>query len=155
MDNDLIDDSVDYDNWDDFADNYLTVANIKEFLRKNKLKVSGRKKELVDRVRENNLSLDEFKTIDYRFTDKADDFLLKNSWMSFYNFFLIPYDIRDFYNFYKQHDGDIIDISLDYLDEHFDLANKDDDIDALEVCVNVKRLINHVGEEFMNRSIFV
>ena len=154
LDNNLIDDSVDYDNWDDFADNYLTVSDIKDLLRKNNLKVSGRKKELVDRVRENNLSLDEFNTIDYRFTDNADEFLTKNSWMGFYNFFLIPYDLRDFYNFYKQHDGDIINISLDYLDEHFDLADKHDDIDALEACVNVKRLINLVGDEFMNRGNF-
>ena len=40
---DLISDEVNYDNWDEFAHDSLTIKDLKNILRKNNLKISGKK----------------------------------------------------------------------------------------------------------------
>lgn len=150
-----IDGSVDYENWDEYADHFLTVSALKDFLRKNNLKVSGRKQELVDRVRENNLSLDEFDTFEYRKTDKGIQYIKDNEWMEFYNIFLQPFDFEDFSRYYNSHNGNIEDIAHDYLDELFELGKKNKDSNLLDVIVKVKKIINHYFEKlFTNSDIF-
>ena len=142
-----IDNSVDYENWDDFSDKLLTVEDLKDLLRKNNLKISGRKQELVDRVRENNVSLRHFKTIYYRFSDKGDEFLKENAWIEFYNIFLIPFEFADFYIYYQNHDEDILNTSFCYLDDCMKLAIKDNDDDLLKLSITTKKLIDRYSEE--------
>ena len=151
-----VDETVNYDNWNEFADKFLTVKLLKEFLRENNLKVSGNKQELIDRVRENNLSLNQFTTTDCSFTKAADNYLKDNCWMEFYNIFLLIFDFADFYNYFEKHSGDIDDIAFEYLDEQIELANTNDDFDLLNNCVNIKKLIDKYYEElFINSHIFV
>ena len=150
-----LDGTVDYENWDDFADKFLTVSNLKDFLRNNNLKVSGRKQELIDRVRENNLSLDEFETYDYKITDKGIQYMKDNEWMKFYNIFLQPFEFDDFFRYYNSHNGDIEDIAYDYLDELFELGKKNNNSALLEVIVKIKKIINHYCDKFFtNPDIF-
>ena len=150
-----VDESVDYDNWDEYADEFLTVKDLKEMLRDNNLKVSGKKQELIDRVRENNLSLAGHTTIYCRQSKKGNEFLKENLWMEFYNIFLVPYDFSDFYQFYKKHDGKIDEIANIYLDECIKLGRKNKNKHLTKDSITIKKLIKRYGDKLYWKSEFV
>ena len=115
-------------------------------MKKNNLKVSGNTRKLINRVRENNLSLDEFKTISYRVSDKGKKFLKDYSWIEFYNIFLIPFDFGDFYRFYQNQEGNVKDIAMEYLKSFIKLADKNNDNYLKLVCFDIQKLINRYGD---------
>lgn len=149
-----VDDGVDYENWNHYADAFMTVKSLKDLLRKNKLKVSGRKQELVDRVSENNLSLDEFTTYECRFNENSEKYLKDNIWMEFYNIFLMPFEFSDFCRYYENRNGNVEDVALKYLDAHLNIATGNNDEWLLMICINAIKLINRYSEKlFENNDI--
>ena len=147
-----VDDSVDYDNWDEFANDELTISDLKKLLKKNNLKVSGRKQELINRVAENNVSLDEFKTRHVKITKKGHDYLERFRWIEFYEHFLLKFDFDDFYRFYENNDGEIDEIALKYLDEHIRIADETGDSQLLGIAVLMKEMIENFSQDFFKNQ---
>ena len=145
----LISDEVNYDNWDEFANESLTVNDLKKILRNNNLKVSGRKQELIDRVAENHLPLDNFKSENVVITPEGEDFIKNNLWIDFYDNFLNRFDFNDFLKYLDNNEGDFIEICLDYVDEHLKLAKKENDGEYVSVCLSCRDLITEVGEKYI------
>lgn len=137
-----VDDSVTYENWDEFANEFLTVSDLKNMLKNNNLKISGKKQELIDRVAENNIPLNQFKTNMVVITQKGENYLKEYAWIDFYEEHLSLFDFNDFYRYYETHEGTLIEIAMDFLDEFIDLANKTEDADLLNACVKAKQSID-------------
>ena len=80
-----------------------TVADLKELLKENGLKVSGKKQELVERIMpvlsEGAISGD------YELTEKAKEFLAENEWIDLYMFALVAFRFEDYDNYVKK-EGD-------------------------------------------------
>ena len=103
-----------------------TVAELKDILRENGLKVSGKKQELVERVLpvlsgddvSETESLDNFnKSTDLQLTDKAHEFIKENEWMDLYMFALVAFRFEDYETYYNGSSEDSVQTALNFCDE--------------------------------------
>ena len=124
--------------WSDFANSDLIVDELKDILRDNGLKISGRKQELIDRIGESDISFDEFVSDKLFLTQKGKDYLNDYSWIELYMNFLSMFDFDDFIRFHDVNDADFNEIVSKYLDEHIKLAKKKRDFDYLINCFSSK-----------------
>ncbi|WP_298525119.1 SAP domain-containing protein [uncultured Methanobrevibacter sp.] len=147
----LIDDEVSYDNWDEFAHDCLTVSDLKDILRQNNLKVSGKKQELIDRIAQNRIPLNEFKSNKVLVSQKGDEFLSQNPWIKFYDAFLDKFSFNDFVKYLDNNEGDLIDVTIGYLKRHLELAKKEMDIAYISDCSIALEMISEGGEKFLKK----
>lgn len=149
---DLINDEVNYDNWDEFAHDSLTIKDLKNILRENNLKISGKKQELIDRIAENRIPLDVFRSEKVTLTPNGEEFIKQNQWIDFYDTFLNKFDFNDFSKYLDNNDGEFIELSLKYIKQHLKLAQKENDSIYIADCVIVQEMISKSGKEFFKNT---
>lgn len=97
-----------------------TVAELKDILRENGLKVSGKKQELIERVLPVlSDGSDESDNIDadLELTDKAQDFLTENAWIDLYMFALVAFRFEDYETYVANSSDDNVETALKFCDE--------------------------------------
>ena len=146
-----ITDEITEETWSDYANAFLTVDDLKKILRNNNLKVSGRKQELIDRIKENDINFNYFVTDQVFLTGKAKDYLAEFSWIELYKDHLNDFNFKNFYIFYTKNDGDFKDIASKYLDEHIKIAKNNKEFIYMIDCIDCKSafadLDNNIKEE--------
>ena len=90
-----------------------TVAELKDLLRENNLKVSGKKQELVDRL----LPVLSDNSGDLELTDKAKEFLEENEWIDLYMFALVAFRFEDYETYVAASTVDNVQTALNFCDE--------------------------------------
>lgn len=150
FENEFIDDKVTYDNWDEFAHDSLTIPDLKNILRENNLRVSGKKQVLIDRIAENQIPLDEFRSEKVRVTPRGEEFLNNNEWIGFYDKFLNGFDFNDFVKYLDNNEGEFKEVTLRYLDEHLRLAQEKNDLEYINYCNSVRNVISLIDGQYFN-----
>lgn len=117
-------------NWYDFSKD-LSIQELRLFLEINNVDSSGSKEELISRIFESGLKLEEFKSEKTFLTQQAYDYLKEHQWIQFYEDHLWNYDFFEFSEYFYDHDGSIEEIALDYLDEHIELTYDSSDFDYI------------------------
>ena len=116
-----------------------TVADLKELLKENGLKVSGKKQELVERLMP-VLSEDTISG-DYELTQKAKEFLAENEWIDLYMFALVAFRFEDYENYVKKEGNGSLQTAHKFCDEILSYALMNNQflvfIDALSAKAHV------------------
>ncbi|WP_407380573.1 SAP domain-containing protein [Methanobrevibacter sp.] len=91
-----------------------TVAQLKEILKENGLKVSGKKQELIERVLP---VLGGDSSDDYELTDKAKEFIKENEWIDLYMFALVAFRFEDYETYVASSTEDNVTTALNFCDQ--------------------------------------
>ena len=90
-----------------------TVAELKELLKENGLKVSGKKQELIERI----MPVLSDNSGDYELTEKAKEFLKENEWIDLYMFALVAFRFEDYEKYRATSSEDNVQTALNFCDE--------------------------------------
>ncbi len=90
-----------------------TVAQLKELLKENGLKVSGKKQELIERL----LPVLGGNSNSYELTDKAKEFIKENEWIDLYMFALVAFRFEDYETYVASSSEDNVQTALNFCDE--------------------------------------
>ena len=135
------------DFWMNVYGNYK-VSELKEILRKNHLKVSGNKNDLVLRLRENNL-YSEFEENEFQLTQDGYYLLAGSQWIEIYEHCMDYFDLDDLENYMMDHNSlDFIQNAMNYLNEHSKIAYQRKDFHRLHDVFSAKSFLYLQNEEF-------
>lgn len=116
-----------------------TVADLKELLKENGLKVSGKKQELVERIMP--VLSEGVISGDYELTEKAKEFLAENEWIDLYMFALVAFRFEDYDNYVKKEGNGSLQTAHKFCDEILSYALMNNQflvfIDALSAKAHV------------------
>ena len=124
----------------------LQNPELRNILALNDLDFEGTRQELLHRLAENHVNLGE----NYKITPQGKNFLKENLVIGFYWEFLDEFNFEDYIRYLKNHEGNLKEVSINYLDEHIKLARESNDEDYLEECSYGKEDILEFSDDFFN-----
>ena len=133
----------------------FTVKELKQLLRKHKLKISGNKDDLILRLIKNNFFY-EFGIDNFVLTSKGEIVLQKTSWVDTFMVNMDYFDFDDFLNFLieNQSGSNFEKLASKYLNQQLKIAYKNRDFHRLHDVYASKALLHIRWEDFKKALIY-
>lgn len=123
--------------------NSLRVNELKNILKENNLTVTGNKSQLIERINE-YVPANTIVETNYEITEKGWAFLESHEDIEFYNLFLKNFYYYEFHRFLCEHEGDIHDVSKEFLELHLKKSVERNDNKAYTDSINALAFINEL-----------
>ena len=128
------------DFWDMVYNSY-TVKEMKDALKKYHLKVSGNKKELLNRLRSYSV-YKEFGEEEFIITDDGEEFLMNTAWISDYETCMSCFDFLDVETFMSNNrTKTAFEGFYKYLDKALEIAEEDENLDEILDIISSKSIL--------------
>lgn len=118
----------------------MNASELKNLLKKYGINASGKKKKLI-KLAVNSIPDSEFQKGSFEITAEGEDYLNKFQWVDFYDSSLYFFDFNEYYRYLEEHDGNYIQLGLDFNMEHFNSASKKEDVTYMDKCFISRALI--------------
>ena len=139
--------SLDYgDGFWEYVYEINSYEDLKEYLDDEGIDSSGDKRDLIERIKELK-PYDDFNEFTFKLSKKGDEYLESIGWIRFYLTYLDRFDFYEFEEYLAQSAGEFEKVSLDFLDEHINLALKRNDFEALFDAQSSKALCRVVFKD--------
>ena len=155
-----VDEGITKENWENIAPKF-TVAKLKDILRNEGLKISGKKQELIDRIRD-NVDLSKINLTDYLdesdryvFNKKGKQYLLDNRYLIRSSYILKKFDLKEFIKYHDENASkDYGILIMDFLELHEKEALKTRKMDYYENVLLSKRRFLKNNEKYIEEDLF-
>lgn len=126
----------------------LRVNELKSILKENHLTVTGNKSQLIDRIYE-YVPANTIIETSYHITEKGLKFIESHDDIEFYNLFLKNFYYYEFHKFLCEHDGDLHDVSKEFLELHLEKSVMKKDNKAYTDSISALAFINELDNNLV------
>lgn len=114
----------------------LNPSQLSKLLKKHGIIASGKKKKLI-KLAVQNLPESEFINV-FGITSEGLKFLEDFRWITLFHVALNDFEFNEFYRYIDEHEGDYMQLALDFTSEHLDNAIKQRDFAYYDICLGAK-----------------
>lgn len=117
---------------------HMEINELSELLKKHNINSYGKKNKLIKLVLEKIPHYEYDTSIIFEITSLGEKFLKDYEWISFFDDSLYEFEFDEFSKYLDEHDGDYINLGLDFTLEHLKFAIEQEDMRYFDICYKTK-----------------
>ena len=115
----------------------MNASELSNLLRQHGFNVSGKKKKLA-KMAIDLIPKHSFGSGEYEITDEGEKYLEEFRWIGLFSWHFEQFEFNEFYRYLDEHEGEYVQLALDFVGEHMKRAEMLKDFRYYDICLNAK-----------------